>query len=518
MRFPLATPLVLYLSLLLDELPLAQALKFPVEGRVVGLEARDERRARSLGRLGRRASISGTPDLSNVGNVQYQTNITLNGQQFKVLIDTGSSDLTVTGDVPNAKDTGKTGTVNYAIGGTRGPIKTAKLEFEGFTIDNQAFIEQPVDSEHTEGGGIIGFGPGGASEVQSVLGQGAGDPVLDRIFRQNTSTPNFITILLGRAGDPTDTFVGDFTVGEVVEPFGNVTTQPRLPVTQMAHRSGQHWTALLDENGIIGPDGQRINTTKSSTGNRYGVMFDSGFTFPQVTKGIANAIYARVPGAKFTTVTNAPGEMWTVPCSTELNVTFVFAGVQFPVHPLDTVTNAFYGPPDENGNPTCVGAFQPITTEQSGFDIILGMSFLRNAYMLINFGDFVDGALAKVGDPYIQLLPLTDPAEAHSDFVQLRMGGVDRSSELKLLPAIPDTDNEENDDSSSSSDNGIKKYLPYIIAGSVAGGVILISLILYAIFGGSSKKYRRLQDPAPAGLPNPYDRPAFAQYQPSRRY
>ena len=89
MRFPLATPLVLYLSLLLDELPLAQALKFPVEGRVVGLEARDERRARSLGRLGRRASISGTPDLSNVGNVQYQTNITLNGQQFKVLIDTG---------------------------------------------------------------------------------------------------------------------------------------------------------------------------------------------------------------------------------------------------------------------------------------------------------------------------------------------------------------------------------------------------------------------------------------------
>ncbi|KAI0358432.1 acid protease [Trametes cingulata] len=514
MKFALAAPLVVYLSLLLDELPLAQGLRFPVEGRIGGFSHPE---TRSLGRLGRRASISGIPDIQNVGNVQYHTNITLNGQQFSVLIDTGSSDLTVTGDVPGAADTGKTGSVTYALGDTKGPIKTATLEFEGYKVEKQAFIEQPVDTAHPEGGGIIGLGPGGASEVQSQVGQGAGDPVLDRIFRQNTSTPNFITILLGRAQDPTDTFVGDFTIGEVVSSFENITSQPRLPVTQMAHRSGQHWTALLDPNGIIGPDGQRINTTKKSTGNRLNVMFDSGFTFPQVTNGIASAIYQRVPGAKFTTVTNAPGKMWTVPCSTELNVTFVFANVSFPVHPLDTVTDAFRGPPDENGEPTCVGAFQPITTPQNGFDIILGMSFLRNAYMLINFGDFVDGALAKVGDPYVQLLPLTDPAEAHYDFVQVRMGGVDRSSDLKLLPAIPNTDNDDSDDSSSSDDT-VKKYLPYIIAGSVVGGLLILGLILWAIFGTSGKKYRRLHDPAPAGLPGPNDRPPFAQYQPTRRY
>ncbi|OSD06863.1 acid protease [Trametes coccinea BRFM310] len=524
MKFPLATPLVLYLSLLLDELPLAQAIRFPVEGRIGGFS--NQNAARNLGRLGRRASITGTPDLSNVGNVQYQTNITLNGQQFKVLVDTGSSDLSVTGTVQGAKDTGKTAEVTYAIGATSGPVKTATLDFEGYTVKDQAFIEQSVDSSHDEGGGIIGLGPGGASVVQSVYGQGQGDPVLDRIFRQNTSTPNFITILLGRAGDPTDTFVGDITVGEVVQPFGNITQQPKLPVTQMAHRSGQHWTALLDANGIIGPDGQKINTTKKSSGNRFNVMFDSGFTFPQVTKSVAAAIYGRVPGAKLTTVTGITGDMWTLPCSTELNVTFLFSGVQFPIHPLDTVTNAFYGPPDEHGNPTCIGAFQPTTDEQEGIDIILGMSFLRNAYIFINFGDFVDGALAKVGDPYVQLLPLTDPAEAHADFVQVRTNGVDHSSQLHLLPAVPDnSEDDDDDDDSSSSDSGIKKYLPYIIAGSVAGGLILIALVLYALFGGSRRKYRRLHDPAPAGLPatslpNPYDNhpPPFAQYQPSRRY
>ena len=64
---------------------------------------------------------------------------------------------------------------------------------------------------------------------------------------------------------------------------------------------------------------------------------------------------------------------------------------------------------------------------------------VRNAYILINFGDFVDGALAKVGDPYIQLLPLTDPAEAHRDFVQARLGGVDDAGSLHLLPVIPES-------------------------------------------------------------------------------
>lgn len=144
-------------------------------------------------------------------------------------------------------------------------------------------VEQPVDFDHSEGSGIIGLGPGSASEVRDQLGE-AGNPVLDRIFKQNTTTPNYITILLGRAGDPTDTFPGDLTIGELVSGFENITSQPKLPVTEMKNRGGQHWTAFLDKNGIIGPDGQRIITPKKATGNRLNVMFDSGFTFPQVSK------------------------------------------------------------------------------------------------------------------------------------------------------------------------------------------------------------------------------------------
>ncbi|KAI1794123.1 acid protease [Ganoderma leucocontextum] len=508
MKF-LAPSLLFYLSFLLDDLPIAQAIHLPLRARMGGF---------GDGGLTRRASLTGTPDLTNQGNMQYQTNITLNGQEFQVLIDTGSSDLYVVGSVNGASDTGKTGSVTYAIGSTKGPIKTATVEFEGFKVDSQVFIEQSVDSQHSAGGGIVGLGPGGASNIQEIVGSSAGDPILDRIFRQNTSTPNYITILLGRAGDPTDTFTGDLTIGEVVSPFNNITSQPKLPVTQMANRNGQHWTAMLDKNGIVGPDGNRMNTTKHATGNRLAVMFDSGFTFPQVSMNIANQIYGRVPGAVFTNITGGTAPMWTLPCSTELNVTFIFANVSIPIHPLDTVTSALQGPPDDTGAPTCVGAFQPITTNIEGFDIILGMSFLRNAYMLINFGDFVDGALTKVGDPYIQLLPLTDPAEAHTDFVQIRMDGIDKSADLHLLPALPDNGGDGKDN--KPQEDTLHKYLPYIIAGSVAVGVIILSLIAAVSYRSSAKRrYRRLHDPAPAGLPTRATNSApFQDYQPTRRY
>ena len=73
--------------------------------------------------------------------------------------------------------------------------------------------------------------------------------------------------------------------------------------------------------------------------------------------------------------------------------------------------------------------------------------------MLINYGDFVDGASSKTADPYIQLLPLTtDAAETHSDFVQVRLMGVDSTSNFHLLPASvvpPDNDNSSDDDDES---------------------------------------------------------------------
>ncbi|KAH9007243.1 hypothetical protein EDB86DRAFT_2870833, partial [Lactarius hatsudake] len=52
--------------------------------------------------------------------------------------------------------------------------------------------------------------------------------------------------------------------------------------------------------------------------------------------------------------------------------------------------------------------------------MILGMAWLTNVYLLIDYGDFFDGT-TKTDDPYVQLLPMTDPAAAHADFVATRL-------------------------------------------------------------------------------------------------
>jgi hypothetical protein len=70
---------------------------------------------------------------------------------------------------------------------------------------------------------------------------------VDNIFLQNTSTPNFISVLLQRSSDPTDKFPGDMTVGEIIPGFEAIDSQPKISVAQVpsADISGQHWQVLL---------------------------------------------------------------------------------------------------------------------------------------------------------------------------------------------------------------------------------------------------------------------------------
>lgn len=140
------------------------------------------------------------------------------------------------------------------------------------------------------GTGLIGLGPNYGSQIHSKLGNSQGDAVLDRIFQQNTATPNYLTILLGRDDDPSDKFPGDLTVGEVVPGYEAITSQPKLPVSQVSLNDlgDQHWQTLLDADGVIGPDGKSIDikTVVKSTSNkkRLTAVFDSGFSLPQVPR------------------------------------------------------------------------------------------------------------------------------------------------------------------------------------------------------------------------------------------
>ena len=156
---------------------------------------------------------------------------------------------------------------------------------------NQAFIHDTSGS-NPRGEGLIGLGPNSGSRIHQVLNSANGDTPLDRIFRQNTSTPNILTIYLGRSDDPTDPFPGDLTIGVPIPDYKNVTSMPKLSVFEVTNGASQHWQAELDVNGVIGPDGQPVKATSHVKGgdkNRLNVIFDSGFSLPQVPKSVVHS-------------------------------------------------------------------------------------------------------------------------------------------------------------------------------------------------------------------------------------
>lgn len=483
----------------------------------------------SRSRLQRRTSISGLQStLEDDQNIEYMTNITLNGQPFGVLIDTGSSDLFVTSQVPGAVDQHYQAEIGYASGGAAGEVFSATMEFAGYQIDAQYFIFANSTGGFTQSiDGLIGLGPYTGSVIRFLGGTAAADPPLDRIFRSNNTISNFVAILLDRSDDPDEPYPGDLAIGEVLTKYEDIQTQPQHPVTSVMLPGNQHWMTLLDENGIIGPDGKPITIKTQVTNTSYPknatVVFDTGFTFPQVPSYIAEALYGKVPGAALTSVAGI-GEIWALPCDQELNATFLFAGIKFPIHPLDLNFDV--------GNNQCVGAFQPFSYDDTAggvvmYDMVLGMAFLRNAYLLIDFGSFVDGAPSGTRAPYIQLLPITNASDASIDFAQVRLNNGSNVDDPTSLASHSSTTTTTTTTTTSNS------KLPLWMIGVIFGIVISVFLLGICIYYCCRRRrsprvsstqaawvpyapqsYRPLYDPSPQGAYDmhlaPNANPAYA--------
>ncbi len=211
---------------------------------------------------------------------------------------------------------------------------------------------------------MFGLGPRSASQVFALLNKTpTADPTIDQILSSgDPDVGNIITILLSRTLNLTSfnlTSGGGFlTIGSVLENEQDVVNQPKLPM-YLTYVDGvavqTHWEVLMDANGLIGPDGQPVQTTTifdDGPESQLKAVFDSGFSFPPVPENVAAAIYGRVPGSLLNTTGNS--SYWSIPCSYELNISFVFGGVKYPIHPLD-LTLPFDQNLDTLANNTCMG-------------------------------------------------------------------------------------------------------------------------------------------------------------------
>ena len=292
----------------------------------------------------------------------------------------GSSDLWVTGDVPQTTSLGAKETLNYAIGKAGGNVQAATLEFGGYTVNNQAYCTTytpfcsvkvshrfdtvmvtdtstfSVNIQAQGFSGLIGLGPNSGSKIWDDLSGNTGYSVLNRIFTENSFSSPYITFYLDRANGTVVSNTGMLTIDEVLPQYSNVTSYTKLAVDKV-HRltdADQHWQVLTDTSGIIGPDGNTITldsiVPSAPNGQLVGVL-DTGFTLTQVPRYVSDAIYGRVPGAVYDT----KSQFWTVPCDSLINVSFKFGGVEIPIHPLDTVMSEF-NYKDGNGKTACVGS------------------------------------------------------------------------------------------------------------------------------------------------------------------
>ena len=140
---------------------------------------------------------------------------------------------------------------------------------------------------------------------------------------------------------------------------------------------------------------------------------------------------------------------------------------------------------------------------------------VRNVYLLINYGDFVDGSTSTTASPYVQLLSITNPASAHADFLRVR----DNQTSGTTAPA-PATDHAAiaaaASPSSSTAPKGVKnafmkEKIPIIIVLSVGVGLVLLGVLVLLCsrnrlsrrgrdsLASTYRSYQQIGAPAPAG-------------------
>lgn len=120
------------------------------------------------------------------------------------------------------------------------------------------------------------------------------------------------------------------------------------------------------------------------------------------------------------------------------------SGQEIPIHPLD-LTQLNNGTNDDNEDVTyCSSTFGTLGSD-SDQDMLLGDSFLRNAYSLFDYGDFTGEEGDQVANAYAQLLALTDPSDALSDFKTSRSAALAQSPPLATLEEIKGWVKEDNE-------------------------------------------------------------------------
>ncbi|OCH86255.1 acid protease [Obba rivulosa] len=379
--------------------------------------------------------VTGFEDLSNI---RYAGTIYLDGQQLEVILDTGSPDIWIntTGvTITDYTNTSTTAEIDYGTGdglsSIQGPVLLTEATFADITVENQAFIYaisdgstgpsplgDPVDMVLN---GLVGLGPPSEdSSIQDSLAQAnssvKGLTLLQNIFAQNPDLPQFFTFWIARNDGNETTGGGIFTIGEPSPNLAQILDAPRLNLSNAT----DHWEGHIDGVWI---NGQWYNTTQSGDHNLTAI-FDSGTPTATVDPYFVDLMYKSIA------YNQSDDGTYYVPCDAQVNVTFAFGDLPYPMHPIDMSELIDF---NEDG-PICVGSYSYLFNPTIPGAFVFGDSFLRNVYTLHHFNNWT-----QPGDssPYTQLLSMTDPVAAAEEFDLLNDERISAFLEVALEGTYP---------------------------------------------------------------------------------
>jgi len=315
--------------------------------------------------------------------------------------------------------------------------------------------------------------------------------------------PNFMAILLSR-GDSGLTDGGIFSIGEYPSQLSQVQNTPEIPLI-----SNTSWSTAMDGVFINGqamsggswPADLQLNVPPEG---EVSALLDTGTALALAPPAYVEAMYSGIPEAQY----DESQGRWFMPCDTSVNISMVWGGNVYPVHPIDSVI--VWGI-DDNGDPFCAGAFT--SSSGSGIDFLLGDTFLRNVLTVFDFG-----YLASVGGtaPFVQLLSVTDADQAWAEYDSLNNVRLAQAINGSLLLFGGDA---SDGSSGNSSDNGSALASgaisdpgsggsssidlsgltrnSYIIMGLLGAVILLLGGIAFSLFKTSREKrgYKPVSDP-----------------------
>lgn len=114
---------------------------------------------------------------------------------------------------------------------------------------------------------------------------------------------------------------------------------------------------------------------------------------------------------------------------------------------------------------------------------------VRNFYTLFDYGNFVEDTSNDQGDPYVQLLPLTNPAAALADFASIRQNGTGSSSSSNiLLPASQESHSPVSAaEKKQHLEGAVARNWPYIFVGCL---VFVLSVVGCSVYACCCRKRR----------------------------